>query len=388
MKIAVLYDFGIHFGGGDLVMLNILEALIDAGYDVHLITTSARGLSKATRFFGKSITKITVHHIKSIRMLKHPYTTALLAKMIRVSSPEDYDLYVVSDDIPLVLADKKGVAYIHYPHAARIRLKKYISAIYRSSINGKLLWKIHEALFPQLFATKSKPEKWLLLANSLVTREHAAEAFNISVDKVLLFHPPVQSKAICSAFKQNSIEKENLVVYVGRFEPDKRFIDILYAFAYVKKRVRDAKLSLIGFKHSEDILSRIITSLGLEQDIELLINIDRETLVNRLLRAKVLVHPAPHEPFGIAVVEGMAAGAIPIVRRGINGPWLEITRRGRYGIGFSNIKELIEAITAVLISYESFNIKSMIDRALLFDEEKFREKFLSILRSYINETHN
>jgi len=383
MNIAVLHDFGINLGGGDLVMLNVLEALINAGYEVHLFTTYPQGLSIAARFFGKPTSNIIVRHIKSIPMLKHPYTIAFLARIVKAFSSEGYDLYIVSDDIPLALADRKGIAYIHYPHVARIRLKKYISIIYKYGAHGKLLWKIHEALLPLFFVTKSKPEKWLLLANSLATRKHVAETFNTSINEVLLLHPPVHSKTIYSTLIKEGFEKENLIVCVGRFELDKRFTDVLYAFSYVRKKIRDVKLSLIGFRRSESVLRRIIASLGLKQNVEILINADRRMLINRLLRAKALVHPAPHEPFGIAVVEGMAAGAIPIVRKGINGPWLEITQRGRYGIGFSNVKELIDAMITALITYENFNIKSVIDRALQFDEEVFKEKFLSILRSYI-----
>jgi hypothetical protein len=33
MKIAMIYDFGVNLGGGDFVMLNILEALCNAGYE-------------------------------------------------------------------------------------------------------------------------------------------------------------------------------------------------------------------------------------------------------------------------------------------------------------------------------------------------------------------
>jgi glycosyltransferase involved in cell wall biosynthesis len=384
MKIAVLYDFGVFLGGGDFVMLNVLEALANVGYEVHLITTYPQGLNKATRFFGKSITKITLHPVKLTYKLMHPYTIALLAKIVKLYPPKHYDLYVVSDDVPLVLAGEKGVVYIHYPHVARIRLKKYISASYRSSLYGKLLWRFHEAFFPLFFVTKSIPERWLFVANSLVTRKHVAETFNVSVDRVLLLHPPVQSKAIYNTLISSDLEKKNLVVCVGRFEPDKRFMDVLYAFAYLKNKMQNAKLSLIGFKHGEDILRRVIVSLGLEHDVELLVNAKREVLINRLLQAKAFIHPTPHEPFGIAVVEGMAAGAIPIVRIGINGPWLEITQRGRYGIGFNNVKELADAISAVLLSYESFDIKSIINRALQFDEERFRERFLSILRNFIS----
>jgi glycosyltransferase involved in cell wall biosynthesis len=152
---------------------------------------------------------------------------------------------------------------------------------------------------------------------------------------------------------------------------------------WLKEKIADIKLSLIGFKQEEMKLVKMIKNFELEKNVEILINADRKKVLDRLLRAKAVIHPAPHEPFGIAVVEGMAAGCIPIVRRSSNGPWLEIIAEGRYGIGFSNLHELIEAMEKAVKFYEVFDINKIISRALEYDESIFKQRFIDIILSFL-----
>ena len=153
------------------------------------------------------------------------------------------------------------------------------------------------------------------------------------------------------------------------------------------KYLNNVRLSIMGFNHDEAYLNRLrqlIRGLGLKDRVELLVNAERNVVLDELLRAKALVHPAPHEPFGIAVVEAMAARCIPIVRRGFNGPWMEITQEGKYGLGFSSVEELASAIGDAVENYESYNIKAITLKALEFDEVKFRNRFVKIFESFIN----
>jgi glycosyltransferase involved in cell wall biosynthesis len=55
----------------------------------------------------------------------------------------------------------------------------------------------------------------------------------------------------------------------------------------------------------------------------------------------------PHEPFGIVVAEAMAAGAVPVVHKS-GGPWIDIVKLGRYGIGFETEKEAATGICKAL----------------------------------------
>ena len=380
MRIAVIYDFGVNKGGGDFVMLNILEALNDARYEVSLLTSRPKGLHESAEFFGKPAPNVDIRHVRVPSYLRHPYTIAYIAREAAKIGGDAYDAYLVSDDIPKCVANQRGVCYMHYPHAARFKFKEYIATKYKTTLRGRLAWRLHKALFPRLYLTDRKPENWLLMANSIVTRRHVAETFHVDVEDVALLNPPVAARRINEVWRNSSLKKENLIVCVGRFEFEKRFTEVLQALARLKKSV-DVKLSLIGFAYDEGHLLEAIKAFGLEEKVELLVNVGRDILINRLLRAKALVHPAPHEPFGIAVVEGMAAGCIPLVRRGYNGPWLEITREGKYGLGFSSVEELADIMEKVIELYDSFNVEAMVSRALEFNEAEFKRKFISMFEN-------
>jgi glycosyltransferase involved in cell wall biosynthesis len=383
MAVAMIYDFSVNKGGGDFVMLNILEALCSAGHDVSLITSYPKGLWESAKFFEKPIPNVNMNSIKAPSYLRHPYTIAYVARKATEVGSSVYDAFIVSDDMPICIAERRGVCYIHYPHAARFNFKEYVATTYKTTLRGRLAWKIHEVLFPKFYLVSRKPESWLLIANSLVTRRHAAETFRIDVEDIALLNPPVASQAINEAWKNCSFEKENLVVCVGRFDLEKRFTKVLHALARLKNKI-DVKLSLIGFTYDERHVLEVVRSLGLEENVELLVNAERRKLIDRLLRAKAIVHPAPYEPFGISVVEGMAAGCVPIVKRGINGPWLEIAEEGKYGLGFNNFKELTDVMEKVIEFYDTFNIEVIISRALKFDETEFKRRFISIFENFID----
>jgi glycosyltransferase involved in cell wall biosynthesis len=383
MYIVVIYDFDVNKGGGDFVMLNILEALRSAGHKVFLLTSYPKGLWESARFFEKPVPNVNIRFIKAPSFLKHPYTIAYVARKAAGVGSNAYDAYVVSDDIPTCIINRRGVCYMHYPHAARLNFKEYVAIKYKATLHGRLAWKIHKALFPRLYSVNRKPEEWLLIANSLVTRRHAAETFYVDIEDIILLNPPVASRAINEMWRTFSLEKEDLVVCVGRFELEKHFSEVLYALARLKKKIM-VKLSLIGFAYDESSIRRVIRALGLEKCVELLVNAERKALIDKLLRAKAIVHPTPHEPFGIAVVEGMAAGCIPVVKRGVNGPWIEITQKGEYGLGFSSVDELSNMLMKAIRRYDDFNINAITLRALEFDETIFKEKFLKMLKSFGN----
>jgi len=275
MRVAMIYDFSVNKGGGDFVMLNILEALCDAGYKVSLLTSYAKGLQESAEFFDKPVPNVDICHVKVPSYLRHPYTIAYIARKVAEVGSSTYDAYLVSDDIPKCIANQKGVCYMHYPHAARFKFKEYVATKYKTTMRGRLAWRIHKTLFPRFYLVDRKPEKWLLVANSIVTRQHAAETFHVDVEDVVLLNPPVASRAINEMWKNNSSEKENLVVCVGRFEPEKRFTEVLHALARLKKKV-NVRLSLIGFTCDEKHIFKMIRTLGLEENVEFLVNAERK----------------------------------------------------------------------------------------------------------------
>jgi len=384
MKIAILHNFAEHPGGGDLVALDIIEALLEKGYTVSLYTSLPEGIQKALQYFGKNLKiaeNVIIRRVDVPRVIKHPYNIYLITKKA-LSELMRHDLVIFFDDIPKPAQElKKVLVYVHYPHAARIILNELVPYRYRYSLRGKFIWKLHSLLFKQRFLMDWSKPSIFAIVNSTLTQDHVMKALKpMYITKI---HPPVQVEQIIKYVKKANIAKENLVVYVGRIQPEKGIDDIIKALALVKNTSVRARIT--GFLFDKKYLKYLISltrSLGIEKRIEIITNTTRETILESLARAKALAHPAYYEPFGIVVVEGMAAGCIPIVRKGFNGPWIDILEQGKYGYGFSSVMELANIIEQVLRE-ETHITNDLVSKALEFDEQAFKGKIHVILNSVL-----
>jgi len=378
MKVAMIYDFGVNRGGGDFVMLNILKALNDVGCKFTLITSTPSGLEEALELFDfdDRFSEVNIKYVEVPRFLKHPYSIAYMAKRVK---NEGYDLYVFSDDVPKCMRDGKVVCYVHYPHIARIKHPEFVAERYKKSIKGKAMFFLHKCLFPRFFEYKSIPDGWLLLVNSSLTYTHVSDLLN--TDRIILLYPPVDTKRIVSQSKGS--QKEDLVIAIGRFEPERKYEDLIYALKKVKAKF---KALIIGHSYDNDYVKRlkkVIRDIDLIGKVKLVFDANRSYILNNLAKAKAIVHTAIREPFGIAIVEGMAAGCIPVIRQGFNGPWIDITQSGKYGVGFKSPDELVSIIEDILRNYEEYKVKyDMVNRALYFDASNFRVRFLNILKTH------
>ncbi len=120
MKIAMVYDFGVNKGGGDLVMLNILEALASTKNDLTLVTSKPDGFRQANEIFGKNLYNLKIVTDQLPFFFVHPYSIAHMAK--KLSNNTAYQLFILSDDVPKCLANRKVLCYMHYPHASSLKL--------------------------------------------------------------------------------------------------------------------------------------------------------------------------------------------------------------------------------------------------------------------------
>jgi glycosyltransferase involved in cell wall biosynthesis len=384
LRIAVVYDFGINRGGGDFVMLSILEALDHARHDVTLETSKPKGFNQAKEIFQKQLDRTETNVISLPNWVPHPYSIAFMAKKI---SGKKYDLMILSDDIPKCLSDARVISYVHYPHIARLVFRDYVVQRHARTLRGRLAFHIHKRIFPIFYPNKHASDKWFFIANSMVTKTHLSEALNLGPEKTALLHPSVASASITALLNRKAASKENLAVCIGRFEPNKRSEDVVYALSLLGAKT-EIRVSLVGFGSDRaylDGLIETIRSLGLEERVELVLNAGRDVVLDRLFKAKVLVHSAIHEPFGIAVAEGMAARCIPIVRRGENGPWLEITEKGKYGLNFETVEELASAVEKAIGEYYSFDTDEIASKALEFDERRFEGSFLELMQLSLAE---
>jgi glycosyltransferase involved in cell wall biosynthesis len=106
------------------------------------------------------------------------------------------------------------------------------------------------------------------------------------------------------------------VIHVGRLIDEKRVDLLLEAIARVRASRPRVRCLIVGDGPERARLEGLVAQLGLAGNVTFTGAVP-ETRVAALLRAsKVLALPSGREGFGIAVVEGQAAGLVPVVANG------------------------------------------------------------------------
>jgi glycosyltransferase involved in cell wall biosynthesis len=376
MRVALLADF-LGYSGGDFVNIVIIKCLMQLGCDVDVYTLDSFRLLAAYGAF--DITPPDKLNIRSFKVpIPSPYALSLLCLLL---AKDDYDLLVLNDDVPKT-AFKKGrrfLVYVHYPHLARIAGVNMIDWKYRATTSGYLQWTIHKHLFPWVFLDSDRPGI-TFLANSSMSMSVLRNLFP-QTEKELLF-PPVQSRKIAMAARS---KKEDEVIVAGRLMPGRGIEDLFYAVRTLRREGISLETHVAGPCVDERYkvhLKNLVKSLRLDKVTHFEGFVDRKRLVDLFLRSKLYIHTNPREPFGITVVESMAAGCIPLVRRS-GGPWNDILgKREEHGFGYSTYKELGAKMKLALES-EVGSHKARA-RSLDFDEEVFVRDFKAAFEHALN----
>ena len=190
-----------------------------------------------------------------------------------------------------------------------------------------------------------------------------------------MIYPPVPTQLYSPEYSRN----ENLIVSLGRVVPEKRF-DLI---GVVGPRVPEAKFILIG--GADDTGRKIVREIeekfgkaGLIGNFTYLGRVSQLEKRSILQKAKVLFHPAPYESFGIAIVEGMAAGAIPVAHNSGAAP-----EYVSYDGLFVDVEEAAEKIRNALGEGASAR-KEIREVALKFSEERFKNELLTVVDWFIS----
>ena len=103
-----------------------------------------------------------------------------------------------------------------------------------------------------------------------------------------------------------------LVLWNQRWDPDKAPMRVVNALAHVAARGVDFRVALVGEvpEHSRTVFETARRKLG--PRVEIAGHLERSAYLELLGHADIVVSAARHEFFGIAPVEAMAAGCVPL----------------------------------------------------------------------------
>ena len=385
MQIAVIHPTLSVYGGAEYVLLTILKCLAAENYRITLIST---GTNNALT---KEIMKYTRTLILRPKIL--PYTLAHivnLATRARKKLNNNKTLIIDTGCLysPYINCD---IGYIHFP--------MFYQHIY---LRDSILYKIYGSLLRNIAATLTKKGKVLqpciLIFNSEYTlklTEHLVheETFSYLYDwlrgaKHVVLNPPIQSSVLYQAYKLKYKQyKKNIVATLCRIEPFKRIDDVIDIADKIINEYRFENIKFIIMGRVQNItyyrnLKRKIKSRKLDNYVLLMPNVTEKTKSRILGVSKILLHTARHEHFGIAVLEALAYGLVPIVHSS-GGPKFLCKEVG-IGATYESLEEASEKILKILHNWRDLSLNVIEKLKNTFSEEVFCNRFLNYIDYCIN----
>ena len=165
------------------------------------------------------------------------------------------------------------------------------------------------------------------------------------------------------------------MITVGRLVANKNVKALLEIFAIARAQRSDLTLSVVGDGEMRGDLEECARRLGIGDWVKWLGEIDDQGLVEELSSAEVFLSAATHEAFGLALLEAMAAGCVPVVND--IEAFRDVIEDGGDGflVNYANAAEAASTLLRVGESpLDPLSSKARM-KASLFDWDRVIEKF-------------
>lgn len=373
-KVLIVHAFFDVIGGGEFLALNAARALRESGYDVTILTGTPIIRSKI-----ESLHNINVAELKFI--IKPPRVSNFLKRISRgkftrlrrlifyneffeeyvkrFKQEHEYDLAIDTQSNILAPVD---IVYIHYPAVAEML-----------PVHKGLHWRVYNWLVKTYASRISRlglPGR--ILTNSTWTAGQIYKAYNVVADVV---YPPVDVEFFGVAASND--RRDKLIVTVSRFTVEKK----LERIVDVAAKLRDYNFVLTGstdeYSHVVlDEIKRRIREHGLD-NVTLEPDLARSKLLGYLKNARYYLHSEFPEHFGIAVVEAMAAGCVPVVYKD-GGAWYDVVSKVSSELGYRRIEEAANIVRRLDEDKELYSKlrERSIEVSKFFNYDNFKKIFL------------
>jgi glycosyltransferase involved in cell wall biosynthesis len=214
--------------------------------------------------------------------------------------------------------------------------------------------------------SKISKRYYTFMVNSKFTAKLLEEAYGANSFVIYPSVPHLQK-----LLKADLKTKENMVLSVGRVVRRKNFELI----GEIASKLKNTKFVLIGPPSTET--SKVLRSIRKKlkennvQNFAYLGRVSDEDKMKLMSKAKILLHPTRYEMFGLAIVEGMAAGCLPVVHNS-GGPKEFVPSNCL----FESTGEAIEKISEGLSSWSASTAEEMRYIASNFSNENFSRNII------------
>ena len=291
------------YGGSGIVATELGMELAARGHEVHFIT-----YANPIRL-DPDTPRIHYHEVEvsNYPLFQYPpYCLALAGRMAEVAESYSLDVLHVHYAIPHSIA-----AMLAQQMLASVRRLPYITTLHGTDIT---LVGADPSYFGITKFSIEKSDGITSISDNL--REQTVEIFGVRNEiRVIknfvncdLYRPDNEKKG-AAAYAPDG---EKLLIHLSNFRPVKRVLDCIRILAEVRKSV-PARLLMAGDGPERGPAEHLARQLKVDRYVTFL---GKQNHVERLIPlAHVLLMPSEMESFGLAALEAMACGVVPVATR-------------------------------------------------------------------------
>lgn len=265
--------------------------------------------------------------------------------------------------------------------SAFIHSKTWIDAI--KSPTKKFVAKFFNQLFAKIdFLVSQKID--FFIANSRYSLEQITKTYSLEQDLIEVAYPGVSQEIINSPI---NLKREKIVISVARLSEFKNLDFLIKVFVeFQKNQQQQWQFYIIGEGEDKERLGRVIGDYGARDSIKIKGAVSDGELRGLLGKSSLFLSGAVEEPFGIAVVEAQASGAV-VVAHNSGGP-KETVKPGKSGVLVDKleINDYLQAMLSCLYQgvVKDELVKGAYKQGRGFDWDKPTEVIEQIIRKTID----
>jgi alpha-1,2-mannosyltransferase len=287
------------------------------------------------------------------------YSYFFFKKLIQQYSP-DFVLVTGGSSLIPKSAAERTIVYVHFPVDVEVASDRYVNSKFKRVY-----------IRPWQFISNNLDyiKKSTIITNSNYTKNLIRKAWGI---ESTVIPPP------CPQYTFPILEekKQEVICSLGRFTPEKDYEVILN----VARRLSDKKFELVGSVTSDkrEYLNSLIRSAP--KNVEFHVNASVEEKLEVLTRAKVLLHSFIGEHFGIALIEAMSAGILPVTHdSGAAKDDNLVAEEYRYN-------DISGAVDSTILALDNWNLNTaefLRESAKRFSPDQFRSNMKKFITAWI-----
>ena len=284
------------YGGSGIVATELGSELAQRGHEVHFIT-----YSNPIRL-DPAQPRVYFHEVEvsSYPLFQHPpYMLALASRMAEIAEWQNLDLLHVHYAIP----HSASAMLARQMVAARRRLP-YVTTLHGTDIT---IVGTDRAYFPITQYTIEQSDAVTSISEDL--RRETIEVFHIQREIRV-----IPNFVNCDLYKpapERHAGRPRLL-HISNFRAVKRVTDCVRILAEVRRQV-DTELWMAGDGQEQGAAEALAYELGVHESVRFL---GKQDHIERLIpQCDVLLLPSRQESFGLAALEAMACGVVPVATR-------------------------------------------------------------------------